>query len=50
MIAVTTSIGLQCYEHTDGEVGHNQLVAAADARLYEAKQAGRNRVCAGVFD
>jgi diguanylate cyclase (GGDEF)-like protein len=49
-IAVTTSIGLQCYEHTDGEVGHNQLVAAADARLYEAKQAGRNRVCAGVFD
>ena len=48
-IAVTTSIGLQSYQHTVGELTISQLVAAADARLYEAKQAGRNRICAGVL-
>ena len=47
---VTASIGLQCYEYTDGAKAGSQLVAAADARLYEAKQAGRNRICTGVFE
>lgn len=49
-LAVTTSIGLQSYDHRDGEKTVGQLVAASDARLYEAKKAGRNRICAGVFD
>jgi two-component system cell cycle response regulator len=49
-LAVTTSIGLQSYVHKDGEKTVGQLVAAADARLYEAKKTGRNRICAGVFD
>ncbi|MBC2736152.1 MAG: GGDEF domain-containing protein [Desulfobacteraceae bacterium] len=48
-LAVTTSIGLQSYTHTDGEKTVNQFVAAADAKLYEAKNAGRNRICSGVF-
>jgi len=49
-MAVTTSIGLQSYDHKDGEKTVSQLIAAADARLYEAKKTGRNRICAGVFD
>jgi diguanylate cyclase (GGDEF)-like protein len=49
-LAVTTSIGLQSYTHTDGEKTVNQFVAAADAKLYEAKNAGRNRICSGVFE
>jgi two-component system cell cycle response regulator len=49
-LAVTTSIGLQSYTHTDGEKTVNQFVAAADAKLYEAKKAGRNRICSGVFE
>ena len=48
-LAVTASIGLQSYTHTDGEKTVNQFVAAADAKLYEAKNAGRNRICSGVF-
>ena len=43
-VPVTTSIGLQSYDHSDGEVTRSELIAAADARLYEAKQAGRNCV------
>ena len=49
-LAVTTSIGLQSYTHMDGEKTVNQFVAAADAKLYEAKTAGRNRICSGVFE
>ena len=49
VIEATISIGLQSYEHSDGEKTVSQLVAAADARLYEAKKAGRNRICAGLF-
>lgn len=48
-VTVTTSIGLQSYDHSDGDLTVSQLVAAADTKLYEAKQAGRNRVCSGVF-
>lgn len=49
-MAITTSIGLQSYDHKDGEKSVSQLIAAADARLYEAKKTGRNRICAGGFD
>jgi len=48
-IEVTTSVGLQSYEHTDGGKTVRQLVAAADAHLYEAKKSGRNRICTGRF-
>lgn len=49
-LAVTASIGLQSYTHTDGEKTVNQFVAAADGKLYEAKNTGRNRICSGVFE
>lgn len=39
---VTVSLGLSCYP--DDGTDTRQLVAIADQRLYEAKQAGRNRV------
>lgn len=39
-IAVTASIGVAVFDGTDDE----QLVRSADAALYEAKNAGRNRV------
>jgi diguanylate cyclase (GGDEF)-like protein len=48
-VPVTTSIGLQSYTDSAGETSLDTLIAAADARLYEAKQAGRNRICAGVL-
>jgi two-component system cell cycle response regulator len=48
-VAVTTSVGLQSYDPADGEKSVDQMVAAADARLYEAKQNGRNRICTGAF-
>lgn len=48
-VEVTTSIGLQTYEHTDGDISAEQLVAAADRQLLEAKKAGRNRICTGTF-
>lgn len=47
-VPVTTSIGLQSYDCLAGETSREQLIAAADARLYEAKQAGRNRIRAGA--
>jgi diguanylate cyclase (GGDEF)-like protein len=46
-VAVTTSIGLQSYAHSAGEASPGQLMAAVDARLYEAKQAGRNQISCG---
>jgi diguanylate cyclase (GGDEF)-like protein len=42
---VTVSLGVAA---TSGEHDADALVAAADARLYEAKRAGRNRVAGGV--
>jgi diguanylate cyclase (GGDEF)-like protein len=41
---VTISLGLALFIPT-GKLTPEQLVAAADAQLYEAKHAGRNRVC-----
>ena len=42
-ISVTVSVGVACL--TDGEeVTPQELIERADARLYEAKRAGRNRV------
>lgn len=49
-VPVTTSIGLQCCDHSAGEITPGELIAAADRRLYEAKQAGRNCVRAGRLD
>jgi diguanylate cyclase (GGDEF)-like protein len=44
-LAVTVSIGVA--EMEAGLAAPAALLAAADARLYAAKHAGRNRVCAG---
>jgi diguanylate cyclase (GGDEF)-like protein len=41
---VTVSIGIGVMG-ADEEVGPNELIRRADAMLYEAKRAGRNRVC-----
>jgi diguanylate cyclase (GGDEF)-like protein len=41
---VTVSIGIGVMSE-DEEVGPSELVRRADAMLYEAKRAGRNRVC-----
>lgn len=40
---VTVSVGVACWSPAMAAVG--ELLAAADAQLYRAKQAGRNRVC-----
>jgi len=40
---VTVSIGVACWSPAMASIG--ELLAAADAQLYRAKQGGRNRVC-----
>jgi two-component system cell cycle response regulator len=45
-LSITTSIGIASLSELSPEAGSNELVATADARLYRAKVAGRNRVCA----
>jgi diguanylate cyclase (GGDEF)-like protein len=45
-LAVTTSIGVSTLADIPPDAGPTELVATADARLYRAKTAGRNRVCA----
>jgi diguanylate cyclase (GGDEF)-like protein len=42
-ISVTVSIGVA--ESTNGKVSPREIIIAADAELYRAKQRGRNRVC-----
>jgi diguanylate cyclase (GGDEF)-like protein len=41
-LRISVSIGVSDRE---GLVHHERLVSRADARLYEAKHGGRNRVC-----
>ena len=45
-IAVTISCGIYAYEVGLGAVSSEPFIAEADAKLYAAKQGGRNRVCA----
>ncbi|MBK5969422.1 MULTISPECIES: GGDEF domain-containing protein [Thiorhodovibrio] len=42
-LQVTISIGLACFPAQDAD-SPDELIAAADSALYQAKQAGRNRV------
>jgi two-component system cell cycle response regulator len=44
-ISVTVSVGIASLAELPPEAGANDLVSTADARLYRAKAAGRNRVC-----
>jgi diguanylate cyclase (GGDEF)-like protein len=45
MLKVTVSIGVSSLAELPPEAGGMELIATADARLYRAKVAGRNRVC-----
>ena len=45
-IHVTLSLGVAALPDVAPEGGPNELLALADARLYKAKAAGKNRVCA----
>jgi diguanylate cyclase (GGDEF)-like protein len=45
-IPVTISLGLNCFEHSQGFVSGEAFIGLADARLYKSKQAGRNRLSA----
>ncbi|CST14791.1 diguanylate cyclase [Shigella sonnei] len=44
-IRISASLGVSSSEET-GDYDFEQLQSLADRRLYLAKQAGRNRVCA----
>jgi diguanylate cyclase (GGDEF)-like protein len=45
-IAVTISLGVDSFEAGVTPIDRNALVAGADRMLYQAKEQGRNRVCA----
>jgi diguanylate cyclase (GGDEF)-like protein len=48
-LRVTMSFGVAASEH-DGRFNYNDVFAEADAALYRAKRAGRNRVCLSGSD
>ena len=43
LLQVTLSVGIAVFPSHAGDA--EELIAAADAALYQAKQTGRNRVC-----
>lgn len=45
VIAVTISLGIFVYQPVPIDATVDHFIASADAKLYEAKQSGRNRVC-----
>ncbi len=45
-LSVTASLGVAAISELDAEKGLMEVLALADARLYTAKKAGRDRVCA----
>ncbi|RYF08252.1 MAG: GGDEF domain-containing protein, partial [Deltaproteobacteria bacterium] len=45
-ISVTISCGIYTYDMGLGAIGSEPFIAEADAKLYAAKEGGRNRVCA----
>jgi diguanylate cyclase (GGDEF)-like protein/PAS domain S-box-containing protein len=46
-VAMTASIGVACFEEGDGDAP-DQVMVDADRAMYEAKQAGRDRVAVAV--
>lgn len=44
-IPVTISLGIRSLQPSDKKLNVDEFIAETDAKLYEAKQSGRNRVC-----
>jgi diguanylate cyclase (GGDEF)-like protein len=44
-VQVTVSLGLACTPCTGDRIVGEKLIELADAKLYEAKESGRNKLC-----
>ena len=44
-LAITISLGIAAFDGQHGAESHTDLLAQADAKLYRAKETGRNRFC-----
>src|SRR5262249_17868378 len=44
-IKVTVSLGIRTTRRNETDITGTEFIAQADAKLYQAKQSGRNRVC-----